>query len=135
SRAKEAPSPQLSAMLRAADAAAAEAEPRQRRAPTLSRSTEDAPRVAERRAPVLRPAPLPEMEEEDYDDAPAPQVVQRVQPAPPPARKPTRVAPVVPEVEKFQLPPLDFLVSPPARRNDGPTEEALQGNARLRSEE
>jgi S-DNA-T family DNA segregation ATPase FtsK/SpoIIIE len=131
SRGKEAPSPQLSAMLRAADAAAAEAEPRQRRAPTLARSAEDAPRVAERRLPSTRPMPPQDVaEDEGYGDAPAPQVVPRAQPQPA-ARKPNRVAPTVPEIQKFQLPPLDFLVSPPARRNDGPTEEALQGNARL----
>ena len=131
SRGKEAPSPQLSAMLRAADAAAAEAEPRPRRAPTLSRSAEDAPRVAERRPPAIRPMPPQDTaEEDDYDDAPAPQVVPRAQPQPA-ARKPNRVPAALPEIQKFQLPPLEFLTSPPARRNDGPTEEALQGNARL----
>jgi len=131
SRGKEAPSPQLSAMLRAADAAAAEAEPRPRRAPTLARSAEDAPRVAERRPPAIRPMPPQDVaEDDDYDDAPAPQVVPRAQPQPA-ARKPSRVPAALPEIQKFQLPPLEFLTSPPARRNDGPTEEALQGNARL----
>ncbi|MBC9209523.1 DNA translocase FtsK [Roseomonas aerophila] len=69
-------------------------------------------------------------EEDDYDDAPAPQVVPRAQPQPA-ARKPNRVPAALPEIQKFQLPPLEFLTSPPTRRNDGPTEEALQGNARL----
>ncbi|WP_408901966.1 DNA translocase FtsK, partial [Teichococcus aerophilus] len=111
--------------------AAAEAEPRPRRAPTLSRSAEDAPRVAERRPPAIRPMPPQDTaEEDDYDDAPAPQVVPRAQPQPA-ARKPNRVPAALPEIQKFQLPPLEFLTSPPTRRNDGPTEEALQGNARL----
>ena len=134
SRNREAPSPQLSAMLRAADAAAAEAEPRQRRSPSFGRGAEPAeavPHVPERRAPSVRAAPPPPMVEDDEDDGmPAPQVVQRAQPQPA-SRKPTRVPPPRPEPEKFQLPPLDFLVAPPARRNDGPTEEALQANARL----
>jgi S-DNA-T family DNA segregation ATPase FtsK/SpoIIIE len=128
-RRREAPSPQLSDMLRAADAAAAGGPaPQPRRAPVLT------PRggvVSERPPmPAIRPAPRAVREHEDAaPPSPAPQVVARA-PEPVAPRKAGRVPQPNP-AQTFRLPPLDFLVAPPARRDDGPSEEALQANARL----
>ncbi|WP_235035380.1 DNA translocase FtsK [Roseomonas sp. 18066] len=141
-RRSEAPSPQLAAMLRAADAAAAEAPPgglRPRPAPMVTPA-------AARREPgfaARQRHPEPEALEEDDGElmpememeaprrapAPAPRLVERA-PPPAPPRRPAKPAPL-PEPSRFQLPPLDLLEAPPARRAAGPSEEALQNNARL----
>jgi S-DNA-T family DNA segregation ATPase FtsK/SpoIIIE len=132
----EAPSPQLSAMLRAADAAAS--MPQQRRPPTMSRGAvsldQDASDLAAPampdRASAIHAAPRGRVEDaEERDSAPRAQVVARAPEALAP-RKPTRT-PQPQAAPKFRLPPLDFLTVPPPRRNDGPTEETLQANARL----
>ncbi len=130
SRKREAPSPQLSAMLAAAEAAA-EAGPRQRRAPSFAptQQEDEAPGLAERRAPGIR-ITQPAAQVDDGEEEDAPQVVHRAPPQQAP-RKAARVPTPPPQPAKFQLPPLDFLVAPPTRRNDGPTEQALQDNARL----
>jgi S-DNA-T family DNA segregation ATPase FtsK/SpoIIIE len=150
----EAPSPQLSAMLRAADAAASAAQaPRpQRRAPTLAPNPAAASAPILARGPVAMPAPADEEEETGLPVPPPPRVraqpkaeaeaeedellpsARRIvapRPPEPAARKPARVPQPVPQHERFRLPQLDLLQPPPARRNDGPSEGALQDNARL----
>ncbi|MBO1080198.1 FtsK/SpoIIIE family DNA translocase [Roseomonas haemaphysalidis] len=137
SRNREVPSPALSAMLRAADAAAGQAPPAARRAPTLNRAPAGpAPRaedVPSRPAPAVRLAPRPAEEDEDEDEAPVPAAIRARPPAAEPPRKPARAAalPQPAPHERFRLPSLDLLVPAPTRRNDGPSESALQDNARL----
>jgi S-DNA-T family DNA segregation ATPase FtsK/SpoIIIE len=139
-RRREAPSPQLSAMLRAADAAASAAPaPRpQRRPPTLARGpvVMPAPGVQEDDDDdaVMPPPPRPRAHVEEAEDEPMPssrRIVARAPEPPPAARKPTRAPPPTPQPERFRLPQLDLLQAPPPRRNDGPNEQALQDNARL----
>ncbi|MDJ0387900.1 DNA translocase FtsK 4TM domain-containing protein [Roseomonas sp. E05] len=137
-RGSEAPSPQLAAMLRAADAAAAEAPPaRGRQTPVVPPPGRAVP--SSRRS-LSAPAPAPEAAEEDEEnfvpEMPAPRVV----PPAPAAAAPRMMDRLVPRRAKpapepqphgpFQLPPLDLLAPPPARRATGPSEEQLQGNAR-----
>ncbi|MCG7364365.1 DNA translocase FtsK [Roseomonas sp. ACRSG] len=136
-RRREAPSPQLSAMLRAADAAASAAPaPRQRHAPTLQRRPVVMPAPGEEADDdaLMPPPPRPRAEEiEDEVEEPMPsarRIVARA-PEPPAARKPARVPQPMPQPERFRLPQLDLLQAPPPRRNDGPNEQALQDNARL----
>ncbi|WP_245215242.1 FtsK/SpoIIIE family DNA translocase [Pararoseomonas baculiformis] len=103
------PSPQLSALLRAADAAAEEAP---------------APRPAPKRTP--RPAPeAPRAEEERAD---APRIADRVLPA---RRLPISETVKKGDDGKFRLPPLSLLAPAPPRRDSGPSREALEENARL----
>jgi S-DNA-T family DNA segregation ATPase FtsK/SpoIIIE len=144
-RRREAPSPQLSAMLRAADAAAASDRRTpptigQRRAPVLARGpapqagTQPHPEAAEdeddRPAPPVRTAPRARVEEEDEEGISAPRKI--VPRAPEPPRKPLRPVQPMPQAERFRLPQLDLLQAAPARRQgDGPSEQALQDNARL----
>ncbi|WP_419895805.1 DNA translocase FtsK [Roseomonas sp. USHLN139] len=147
-RRTEAPSPQLAAMLRAADAAAAEAPQgglrtqRQglRVAPTAAPAAREARREPGFAARLRQPAPEEAMEEDGElmpelemeaprrGPAPAPRLVERA-PPPAPPRRPSKPAPL-PEPSRFQLPPLDLLEPPPARRATGPSEEVLQNNAR-----
>jgi len=167
----EAPSPQLAAMLRAADAAAAESSARFGDGPRVPVPGGREPGLRERRAPVMpQPGSRPEQasrgfsepqdawREEDAPIAPPPVPIRRgasededaggLDAPPPPPRAPKaagagarlieRVVPAAfkappppPAPSQFQLPPLELLAPPPARRNAGPTEEALQGNARL----
>ncbi|MDQ1081335.1 DNA translocase FtsK [Pseudoroseomonas cervicalis] len=148
-RRAEAPSPQLAAMLRAADVAAAEADhmpprpagaPRIRQAPQLPPpGARRAPSFSGRPGPAAAPAPSPapwdepEEQEEELEEMAAP---RRAEPEPPrraerAAPPPRRAAPPPPEPSQFELPPLELLTPPPARRATGPTEEALQNNARL----
>ncbi|KAA2215222.1 cell division protein FtsK [Pseudoroseomonas oryzae] len=160
----EAPSPQLAAMLRAADEAMGEAGPapeppprRERRAPVLHapgerRAEPSIGRLAREAAPPppVRDArhDLPDLgaaeadEDEDMADdgpllAPEPPRVRQAAAAPEAPRMLDRVPPSRPrpqparEPTPFQFPPLDLLAPPPARRAAGPSEEALQNNARL----
>ncbi|HWL83426.1 MAG TPA: DNA translocase FtsK 4TM domain-containing protein [Roseomonas sp.] len=143
-RRSEAPSPQLAAMLRAADAAAAEAAPppvRGRQAPVVPPPGRTAPPRRSLSAPTPASASAPESAEEEVEDEedfvpemPAPRVVP---PAPPTAAPrmmdrlvPRRAKPEPQPHSPFQLPPLDLLAPPPARRATGPSEEQLQNNAR-----
>ncbi|HWX50102.1 MAG TPA: DNA translocase FtsK 4TM domain-containing protein [Roseomonas sp.] len=148
-RRTEAPSPQLAAMLRAADAAAGEA-------PSPLRSARQAPVVpppgrtagASTRRSLAEPSaaamPRPDaLEDEEAEDdllpePPAPRVVPPATAAPSAGtrmmdRLVPRRAKAEPEPQPhgpFQLPPLDLLTPPPARRAAGPSEEVLQNNAR-----
>ncbi|MDE2516320.1 MAG: DNA translocase FtsK 4TM domain-containing protein [Rhodospirillales bacterium] len=61
---------------------------------------------------------------------PAPRAPRAVRPAVPPARKPRQEALPLPEAG-WQFPPLSLLKLPPERAAAGPTEEALEANARL----
>jgi S-DNA-T family DNA segregation ATPase FtsK/SpoIIIE len=134
-RRREAPSPQLSAMLRAADAAASAAPPAPaRRTPTLSRPpvVMPAPGEEDEDQAVLPPPPRPRARVEPQQDEEETATRRIVPRAPEPAaRKPARLPTPQPQHERFRLPQLDLLQAPPARRNDGPNEQALQDNARL----
>jgi S-DNA-T family DNA segregation ATPase FtsK/SpoIIIE len=81
--------------------------------------------------PSLRRA-APEPAEED---APAPRLPPASRPRVAPAAEARRSKPVQPALDLgeagFKLPPIDLLVAAPARRAGGPSEEALQANARL----
>jgi S-DNA-T family DNA segregation ATPase FtsK/SpoIIIE len=119
-RRRAAPEP-LSAMLRRADEAAGEAPastPATRREPSFGVAIvtrEPPPEAAPPAETPRRPA--------------APRVAERGA-APKPAagaRQPS--LPLADGV--WRLPPLDLLAAPPARRAAGPSEEALQGNARM----
>ncbi|HEY8611664.1 MAG TPA: DNA translocase FtsK 4TM domain-containing protein, partial [Roseomonas sp.] len=108
-RRRSEPSPQLSALLRAADAAAEEAP---------------APRPAPRKTPRVA-APEPQAEETKPG---TPRIADRV--------LPTRRLPISETVKKgddgrFRLPPLSLLVPAPARRESGPSREVLEENARM----
>jgi S-DNA-T family DNA segregation ATPase FtsK/SpoIIIE len=76
--------------------------------------------------PGTRHAPEP--------DAPPPAGVSSVRttrtPAPTPVRKPEQRSLPLTDA-RWQFPSLDLLTAPPARAASGPSEEALQGNARL----
>jgi S-DNA-T family DNA segregation ATPase FtsK/SpoIIIE len=108
-RARRAAPVPLSEVLRRADAAAGEpTPPPTRREPSLG-----VPVVAR------EPAPRP----------PAPKVAERA-PAPRPVPAPHQ--PSLPLADGvFTPPPLDLLTGPPVKRAAGPSEEALQGNARM----
>ena len=86
---------------------------------------------------VTRPPPLPIGERDDAETAapspPAPVTTTprlTVRPAPQPVRKPQQQSLPLPE-EGWRFPPLSLLKPPPARASTGPSEEALQANARL----
>ncbi len=98
------PAADLSTVLRAADAAAA------------------APHVPPPEVPRLRPA-VPE------ETKPAPRSTPRV--AQPPKAKPPEQPALDLPVAGWRAPPLELLAPPPARVAAGPSEEALQGNARM----
>jgi S-DNA-T family DNA segregation ATPase FtsK/SpoIIIE len=102
-------SPQLSALLRAADAAAEMPAPAAPRRPA-------APRMPE--PPAGAPAPD------------APRVAERVI-APKRSRTVEQPALDLRDGGVFRLPPLSLLAEPPARRDSGPSQETLQDNARL----
>ncbi len=116
---------------------------------------ENRPTAATRAAPTpqLRPAPLPEPDvqhaadallDDDSEDGPAIDTrPPEAQPAPlsgapivhprkesPGYRKPVQETLPLPD-SSWRTPPLSLLKKPPARVVTGPTEEALQGNARL----
>ncbi|UFN48010.1 DNA translocase FtsK [Roseomonas sp. OT10] len=120
------PSVQLRTLLDNAEAAAAlpgevRAAPRAARPPRLrTRPPEPAaesPGEEEAEAPELAPPPRPS---------------RVVAPPPPPVRPAPAVRQAEPEPPRgFHLPPLELLNAPPARKATGPTEEALQNNARL----
>ncbi len=97
------------------------------------------------RTPVASRAPVPaleapvDMEEEPLDTTPAPAQVPAVAPPiggavvhtrKPATRKPVQESLPLPDAG-WRTPPLSLLKKPPARIVTGPTEEALQANARL----
>nr|WP_263967820.1 DNA translocase FtsK [Roseomonas sp. SXEYE001]MCV4208840.1 DNA translocase FtsK [Roseomonas sp. SXEYE001] len=102
------PSPQLSELLRNADAAA-EAEP-------------PAPRPAPRRTPRLAEAPAPQVKSDD-----GPRIADRVVA---PRRLPISETVKKGDDGRFRLPPLSLLAPAPTKRDSGPTQEALAENAR-----
>jgi S-DNA-T family DNA segregation ATPase FtsK/SpoIIIE len=63
-------------------------------------------------------------------EQPAPVVTRMTRPAPPPARRPKQDSLPLHDTG-WQFPPLSLLKPPPARAASGPSEEALQANARL----
>ncbi|MDW8399921.1 MAG: DNA translocase FtsK, partial [Acetobacteraceae bacterium] len=89
---------------------------------TILRNAEAAATAAPEPPVVGRPAEAPAVK---------PRIAERAKPAKPkpPAQPALDLAP--PPGLGFQLPPPDLLTEPPARRSGGPTEEALQANARL----
>jgi S-DNA-T family DNA segregation ATPase FtsK/SpoIIIE len=88
------------------------------------------PRAAVRPADPPREAPPP-MEESAQVTEFAPPPIRSIRPpAPPPMRKPQQ--PSLPLGEAgWKFPPMSLLKDPPARAMSGPSEEALQANARL----
>jgi DNA segregation ATPase FtsK/SpoIIIE, S-DNA-T family len=87
------------------------------------------PTVAPRAEPsrpisVTRPAPMPDTMA--LADAPSP---RRIKPAPQ-ERKPVQESLPLPQAG-WQFPPLSLLKAPPTRSAAGPSEDALQANARL----
>jgi DNA segregation ATPase FtsK/SpoIIIE, S-DNA-T family len=107
-----APTEDLTAMLRAADAAAA-----------IPRETRRAPAAAAER---LAPEGAPPLVTEGGAKAP------KVAPAASPRRSEAARQPSLSLGDSpWQLPPLSLLAEPPAKRVGRPTEEALQANARL----
>ncbi|MFC0385451.1 FtsK/SpoIIIE family DNA translocase [Muricoccus vinaceus] len=115
------PSPQLSALLRAADAAA------------------EAPRLPARRAPRAQPErPAEGGEAAEAARSPVAEAPRAAQEAPRIADRvvPPRRLPISETVKKgddgrFRLPPLSLLKPAPARRETGPSQETLAENARL----
>jgi S-DNA-T family DNA segregation ATPase FtsK/SpoIIIE len=103
------PSPQLSALLRAADAAAEMEPPAPRPAPA-------------RRTPRLPEAPV------EAPKADGPRIADRVLA---PRRLPISETVKKGDDGKFHLPPLSLLAPAPAKRDSGPTQEALEENARM----
>jgi S-DNA-T family DNA segregation ATPase FtsK/SpoIIIE len=86
------------------------------------------PRPVVRPAEPLRPAPPPESAQ---PEAFAPQPVRSIRPPPPaPARRPQQASLPLGEAG-WKFPPMSLLKDPPARAISGPSEEALQANARL----
>ena len=93
-------------------------------APDLS--VEDAPRM-ERQVPAEAPVLSPPKKSALFNPAPPP--VRPVKPEP--VRKPTQPSLPLPENGGWVFPSLDLLKAPPARAVSGPSEDALQANARL----
>ena len=122
-RRREAPVP-LAEMLRRADAAAGEAPP-----PATTYRKEPSFGV-----PIVTREPPPEANEAP-EPAPAPRkpaaprVAERS--APPRAAAGARQASLPLAETIWRFPPLDLLTGPPVKRVAGPSEEALQGNARM----
>ena len=125
-RRRDAPVP-LAEVLRRADAAAEEAPlPATTRrkepsfgVPIVTRDT--APEVAEPSVPTL---PVPAARKPA-----APRVAERSAPPRPAAEARQASLPLAGDAWRF--PPLDLLAGPPVKRAAGPSEEALQGNARM----
>ncbi|WP_198381800.1 DNA translocase FtsK 4TM domain-containing protein [Roseomonas sp. KE2513] len=115
------PSPQLSAMLRAADAAAEAPRPA-RRAP---RPQPERPQ-AEQPAAEAESAPEPEAPRRPAGDAP--RIADRVLP---PRRLPISESVKKGDDGRFRLPPLSLLKPAPPRRESGPSQEFLEENARM----
>jgi S-DNA-T family DNA segregation ATPase FtsK/SpoIIIE len=106
----------LSELLRNADALAEEAPPVRRREPSLgAAAAREMP--AEPAAAPARPKPA------------APRVADRAA-APKPVADARQGSLPLPD-GTWRLPPLSLLTAPPVRRATGPSEEALQGNARM----
>jgi S-DNA-T family DNA segregation ATPase FtsK/SpoIIIE len=130
----------LAEMLRNADAAAEAGPPPgatiRRREPSLGvapRPAEvvQAPKAPEAGAP---PAPVPPLPVAlapagNRGRPAAPRVADRA-PPPKPAANARQGSLDLPD-GTWRFPPLSLLTAPPARRNTGPSEEALQGNARM----
>ncbi len=114
-------------------------EPEATRPPPITRSPPPRPAAP----PVMQPAPIALLDD-DSDDRPA--IDTRPAEPPRPAqtgapvvharktssayRKPVQETLPLPDAS-WRMPPLSLLKKPPARIVTGPTEEALQGNARL----
>jgi len=118
-------SPGLSALLRAADAAA-EAPPRENPARPPRRAAERPTPGPE--APADAPAGDADAPRPEAPRPEAPRIAERV--------LPQRRLPISETVRKgddgkFRLPPLSLLAAAPARRESGPSREALEENARL----
>ena len=75
------------------------------------------------------PLPPPTTRVPPMISEPPPVVARASRPVPPPPRKPQQES--LPLLEGWRFPPLSLLKPPPARASSGPTEEALQANARL----
>ncbi|HEV7263975.1 MAG TPA: DNA translocase FtsK 4TM domain-containing protein [Falsiroseomonas sp.] len=80
-------------------------------------------------APPLPPAAAADLPASAMRKPPAPRVAERSGPAKaaPAARQPSLPL----QEEAWCFPPLDLLTGPPVKRVAGPSEEALQGNARM----
>ncbi|MGG5812119.1 DNA translocase FtsK 4TM domain-containing protein [Falsiroseomonas sp. CW058] len=79
--------------------------------------------------PHAGPAPVPAPAGGKKPPAPAPRVADRA--APPKPAAGTRQGSLDLPDGTWRFPPLSLLAAPPARRGTGPSEEALQGNARM----
>ena len=102
------------------------------RGPGLAPEPEDAPEPPRPR-PVVRqaePRELPPVEAAQITEFAAPPIRSVRPPPPPPMRKPQQTTLPLGEAG-WQFPPMSLLKDPPARAASGPSEEALQANARL----
>ncbi|WP_338664198.1 DNA translocase FtsK 4TM domain-containing protein [Pararoseomonas sp. SCSIO 73927] len=128
-RRRQEPSPQLSQLLRAADAAAEEPpgpRPAPRRAPKPAAET-----VAERtldQAGTRGDGAKEDRAREDGASDSGPRIADRVLP---PRRLPIGETVKKGDDGKFRLPPLSLLAPAPPRRETGPSREALEENARM----
>lgn len=114
-RRRELPEVPLGEMLRAAEARAGAMAPRPEEAPgPLPGEQGDARRGAE--PPPVREASKPRVAARAPDAKRVPAAARQ---------------PALDLGDAWRLPPLELLVEPPAKRQGRPTEEALQGNARL----
>ncbi|MCR0983463.1 FtsK/SpoIIIE family DNA translocase [Roseomonas populi] len=121
-RRRQEPSPQLSQLLRAADAAAEEApasRPAPRKAPKLEPEV-----VAGRAAEEMKGDKIGG----DKTGSESPRIADRVLP---PRRLPIGETVKKGDDGKFRLPPLSLLAPAPPRRDSGPSREALEENARM----
>ncbi|MDR3532396.1 MAG: DNA translocase FtsK 4TM domain-containing protein [Rhodopila sp.] len=92
--------------------------------PVVRQERRQEPRATEPRGPILDDEP-------PIAAAPAPvRSVKPTLPPPVPARKPQQPSLGLPEAG-WKFPPMELLKDPPARAASGPSEEALQANARL----
>ncbi len=112
-RPRREPTTPLSEVLRRADAAAGES----------------APPIARREPSFGVPVVTREPEAAPARKAPAPRVAERAAPLRQVAEPRQQSLPLADGV--WSAPPLDLLTGPPVKRAAGPSEEALQGNARM----
>jgi S-DNA-T family DNA segregation ATPase FtsK/SpoIIIE len=89
------------------------------------------PHLRRREEPVARRGPLPPLTRlVPAMDEPPPVVTRTTRTPPPPPRRPRQESLPLPEAG-WRFPPLSLLNPAPARASSGPSEEALQANARL----
>jgi S-DNA-T family DNA segregation ATPase FtsK/SpoIIIE len=106
------------------------------RGPGLAPDQPSPPPDARPRPVVLQDTSIEAAKSESIFDRPAPPAPiaargpKAAVPPPPPPRKPQQQSLSLQE-EGWKFPPLDLLKDPPPRANTGPSEEALQANARL----